>query len=180
MRVISGEFGGVRLTAPKGKNTRPTTDRNREALFSMLISRLDFAGLQVLDLFAGSGALGLEAVSRGAAHCVFVEQDRAACAAITENIAACQAMAQTRLVRQNALKADLGDARFDVVFLDPPYGKGLAEQALAALLVGGWLSADALLIVEEDKRSGFSAPAGFVEIERRVKGDTALVFLTPA
>ena len=175
MRVISGKFGGVRLLAPKGRDTRPTTDRNREALFSMLTSRLNFNGLHVLDMFAGSGALGLEALSRGAAHCVFVENDHAACGAIKANIAACNASEAAQLLRQDARKFNASDKRFDLVFLDPPYGKGLAEAVLPTLRSG--LSENAMVVVEEDKRNAFVAPDGFVEIDRRVKGDTALVFL---
>ena len=178
MRVISGKWGGARLVAPKGRGTRPTTDRNREALFSMLGARLDFEGLKLLDAFAGSGALGLEALSRGAAHCTFIENDHAACRAIQQNIATCGAADATGLIRRDALKADLGEAQFDLVFLDPPYGKGLAEALLPLLHPA--LADDALLVLEEDKRTEFSAPENFTEIERRIKGDTQLIFLAPA
>jgi 16S rRNA (guanine966-N2)-methyltransferase len=178
MRVISGKWGGTRLAAPKGRSTRPTTDRNREALFSMLQARLDFDGLNVLDAFAGSGALGLEALSRGAAHCVFVENEQAACAAIKQNIAACKATEAATLIRHDALRADFGAALFNLVFLDPPYGKGLAGALLPRLRSA--LAANALLVVEEDKRTAFETPENFVEIERRIKGDTQLIFLAPA
>ncbi|MDA8712643.1 16S rRNA (guanine(966)-N(2))-methyltransferase RsmD [Alphaproteobacteria bacterium] len=127
MRVISGKWGGTRLLAPKGRSTRPTTDRNREALFSMLGARLDFDGLNVLDAFAGSGALGLEALSRGAAHCTFIENEAAACAAIQQNIASCGAADMTTLLRRDARKVDFANSAFDLVLLDPPYGKALAE-----------------------------------------------------
>ncbi len=182
MRLISGEWGGTRLVAPKGRGTRPTTDRNREALFSMLASRLDFHGCRILDGFAGSGALGLEALSRGAAHCVFIENDFAACAAVKENIAACRAEDKTQLIRRDArkvnFKAEYGAMPFDVVLLDPPYGKGLAEAALP--LLRDALATNALLVVEEDKRNAFIVPPNYAEIERRIKGDTQLVFLAPA
>lgn len=178
MRVISGSFGGSRLVSPKGRGTRPTTDRNREALFSMLGARGGFDGLSVLDMFAGSGALGLEALSRGAAHCTFVENDHAACAAIKANIATCKAEARATVLRRDARKADFAKALFELVFLDPPYGKGLAAAVLPNLLSA--LAQDALLVVEEDKRSDFTPPQGFVEIDKRVRGDTSLMFLKPA
>jgi len=178
MRVISGSFGGSRLVSPKGRGTRPTTDRNREALFSMLGARGGFDGLSVLDMFAGSGALGLEALSRGAAHCTFVENDHAACAAIKANIATCKAEARATVLRRDARKAVFAEARFELVFLDPPYGKGLAAAVLPNLLSA--LAQDALLVVEEDKRSDFTPPQGFVEIDKRVRGDTSLMFLKPA
>lgn len=178
MRLISGKWGGLRLSAPKGRGTRPTSDRNREALFSMLAARLDFDGLHVLDGFAGSGALGLEALSRGAAHCVFVENDHEACAAIKANIAACGAQDEAMLMRHDARKADFADARFDLVFLDPPYGKTLAEAVLTGLRPH--LADQATLVIEEGKRVEFTAPEGFVESDRRAKGDTQLIFLTPA
>jgi 16S rRNA (guanine966-N2)-methyltransferase len=164
--------------APKGRGTRPTTDRNREALFSMLAARLDFDGLCVLDAFAGSGALGLEALSRGAAYCTFIENDRAACAAISENIATCGAASVSTLMRRDARKADFANAAFDLVLLDPPYGKGLAEALLPAL--HPHLTTDALLVIEEDKRTDFRVPSGFTEIDQRIKGDTQLLFLAPA
>ena len=179
MRVVGGKWRGRALVAPKGSSTRPTTDRNREALFSMLTSRLDFEGLRVLDLFAGTGALGLEALSRGAAFTLFVETEAKARAAIRSNIEACAAMGVSKIFRRDAthLGARQG-APYDLVFADPPYGKGLAEKALAALSAGDWLSAEALVVVEEDKRSGFVAPQGFDEIDRRVKNDTELIFLS--
>ena len=179
MRVVGGKWRGRALVAPKGHTTRPTTDRNREALFSMLEARLDFEGLRVLDLFAGTGALGLEALSRGAAFTLFVETEAKARAAIRNNVEACAAMGVSKIFRRDATKLGARQgAPYDVVFADPPYGKGLAEKALAALLNGDWLSAEALLVIEEDKRSGFVAPDGFEEVERRVKGNTELIFLS--
>ena len=175
MRLISGKWGGIKLGAPKGRGTRPTTDRNREALFSMLAARLDFDGLNVLDGFAGSGALGLEALSRGAAQCLFVENDQSACAAIKVNIAACGAQDDAALMRHDMRKARFNDNQFDLVFLDPPYGKGLAEAALPALRYH--LAQNALIVIEEDKRTAFEAPDGFVESDRRVKGDSVFIFL---
>lgn len=142
MRIVAGRWRGRPLVAPQGQDTRPTADRVREALFSMLASRLgSFEGLQVADLFAGSGALGLEALSRGAAHCVFVENDRRAVEAIRSNIAALSASGEVlaRRAEHCALPAPA-----DLVFLDPPYGSGLAPAALAKLTVapGGWVSVE--------------------------------------
>lgn len=178
MRVVGGNWRGRALVAPKGNATRPTTDRNREALFSILTAKHDFDGLRVLDLFAGSGALGLEALSRGAAFCLFMETQAAARGAIRTNVETCGATGISKIYRRDATKA--GDCQmppFDLVFADPPYGKGLAEQALAALRSGAWLAASAIVVVEEDKRAGFAAPDSFEEIDRRVKGDTELIFL---
>ncbi|HEX8450135.1 MAG TPA: 16S rRNA (guanine(966)-N(2))-methyltransferase RsmD [Allosphingosinicella sp.] len=142
MRIIAGRWRGRPLLAPPGDSTRPTADRVREALFSMLASRLgSFEGLQVADLFAGSGALGLEALSRGAAHCVFVENDRRAADAIRANIASLGASGEvlTRNAEHSALPAPA-----DLAFLDPPYGSGLAPAVLAKLNLapGGWASVE--------------------------------------
>lgn len=140
MRIISGQWRGRRLAAPPGDTTRPTADRTRETLFSMLVSRLgSFEGLSVADLFAGSGALGLEALSRGAASCLFAEHDPAALRALRGNIANLQAQAQCE-VRAGSVFA-LGPARtpLDLVLLDPPYGSGAGEVALDKLLRLGWI-----------------------------------------
>lgn len=142
MRIIAGQWRGRPLVAPQGQSTRPTADRVREALFSMLASRLgSFEGLQVADLFAGSGALGLEALSRGAAHCIFVENDRRAVEAIRSNIAALGAPGE--VLARSAEHAAL-PAPADLAFLDPPYGSGLAPAVLARLEVaeGGWVSVE--------------------------------------
>jgi 16S rRNA (guanine966-N2)-methyltransferase len=142
MRIIAGQWRGRPLIAPKGQDTRPTSDRAREALFSMLASRLGgFEGLQVADLFAGTGALGLEALSRGAAHCVFVENDRRAADAIRSNIAALGASGE--VLARNAEHCAL-PVPADLAFLDPPYGSGLAPAVLAKLAIapGGWVSVE--------------------------------------
>lgn len=142
MRIIAGRWRCRPLLAPPGQDTRPTADRVREALFSMLASRLgSFEGLQVADLFAGSGALGLEALSRGAAHCVFVENDRRAVDAIRANISTLGASAE--VLARSAEHASL-PAPVDLAFLDPPYGSGLAPTVLAKLAVapGGWVSVE--------------------------------------
>ncbi len=180
MRVVGGKWRGRALVAPKGNATRPTTDRTREALFSILQAKLDFEGARVLDLFAGTGALGLEALSRGAAFTLFVETEAQARAAIRANLETCAAMGVSKVFRRDATKLGARQgAAYDLVFADPPYGKGLSERALVALKDGDWLAEDGLIIIEEDKRAGFRAPPGFDEMDRRIKGDTALIFLTP-
>ena len=142
MRIIAGNWRGRPIAAPKGQATRPTSDRAREALFSMLASRVgSFEGLQVADIFAGSGALGLEALSRGAAGCVFVDNDRAALEAIRANLAA---LGGNGDVRAGAAERIRLLQPLDLVFLDPPYGSGLAAPALANLPVapGGFASVE--------------------------------------
>jgi 16S rRNA (guanine966-N2)-methyltransferase len=152
MRIIAGKWRGRRLMAPEGLATRPTSERAREALFSMLQSRLgSFEGLRVADLFAGSGALGLEALSRGAAHCTFVENDSRAVQAIRANVAALGAVAE---VRQGAAEHARVPEPVHLAFLDPPYGSGLAAAALAKLD----LAAGALLSVETGRNEDVAAP----------------------
>jgi 16S rRNA (guanine966-N2)-methyltransferase len=184
MRVVSGRFGGTPLAVPKGRGTRPTSDRTREALFSILTSHpdCDFDNARVLDLFAGTGALGLEALSRGAGFCLFVETEVAPRGIIRANSEACGALGLSKIYRRDATRlgprpASAGPA-FDIVFADPPYGKKMAEAALQEVLSGDWLAARALIIVEEDKRSKFEAPKGLQQIDRRQYGDTELVFLS--
>ncbi len=184
MRIVAGRFGGRAILAPKGRGTRPTSDRAREALFNIL-SHADWApaldGARVIDLFAGSGALGLEAISRGANFCLFVETDHGARGAIRENIEALGLYGVTRLHRRSA--TDLGEkpanlgAPFDLAFLDPPYGKGLAEAALDVLRNGGWLSAGALAVVETGAGETLEAE-DWQLVDTREQGAARLWFLT--
>lgn len=140
LRIIAGQWRGRKLTTPAGETTRPTADRTRETLFSMLVSRLgDFEGLAVADLFAGSGALGLEALSRGAASCVFVEQDPAAIRALRGNVANLQAQSQCDVRAGSVLALGPAKAPLDLVMLDPPYGTGAGEVALDKLQRLGWI-----------------------------------------
>lgn len=139
MRIIAGAWRGRALAAPAGATTRPTSDRAREALFSMLASRIgSFEDLRVLDLFAGTGALGLEALSRGAAHCTFVEPDRAALAALQANIATLDAAATVEPRRAEHFRG----GPFNLVLVDPPYGSGLWLKAMAGIepAPGAWAS----------------------------------------
>ncbi len=140
MRIVAGKWRGRKLAAPPGETTRPTSDRTRETLFSMLVSRLDsFEGLRVADLFAGSGALGLEALSRGAAHCMFVEQDAAAVRMLKSNMASFQAQSQCDLRAASVMSLGIAREPLDLILLDPPYGSGAGEVALDKLLRLGWI-----------------------------------------
>src|SRR5262245_61674156 len=156
MRIIGGKFGGRQLIAPSGAAIRPTSDRVREAIFNILshgIEGFAFHGIRVLDLFAGTGALGLEALSRGAADCLFVEEAPAARASIRRNVEALGLTGVTKIFRRDA--TDLGAAGrrggAGLAFFDPPYGRGLAERALLSALGGGWLAPAAVLVLEESK-----------------------------
>jgi 16S rRNA (guanine966-N2)-methyltransferase len=181
MRVVGGRLRSRPLAAPKSQGVRPTADRLREALFNILVhSYADpVTGARVLDLFAGTGALGIESISRGAAYALFVDDGVEARALLRDNVETLGLGGVTRIFRRDATK--LGPAHplepFSLVFLDPPYGKGLAEKALASARDGGWLTPDALAVVEEAADPGFQKPEGFDELERRQYDDTEFVFL---
>jgi 16S rRNA (guanine966-N2)-methyltransferase len=181
MRVGGGRFRGRPLASPKSSAIRPTADRLREALFNILHHAYGdpVDGARVLDLFAGTGALGIEAASHGAAFVLFVDDGTEARALLRENVAALGLGGVTRIFRRDATK--LGPAHplepFSLVFLDPPYGKNLAAAALASARDGGWLAPGALIVVEEAVKSRFAAPEGFAELERRAYADTEFVLL---
>jgi 16S rRNA (guanine966-N2)-methyltransferase len=181
MRIVGGRFRGRGLSAPKTQAIRPTADRLRESLFNILAHTHDdpIEGARVLDLFAGTGALGLEALSRGAAFALFVDDGAEARALLRANVETLGLGGVTKIFRRDATK--LGPvsplAPFSLAFLDPPYGKGMAERALASAREGGWLVPGALVVVEEAIEAKFAAPDGFAEIDRRDYGDTELVFL---
>jgi len=183
MRIVAGKFRGAGLAAPKGLATRPTSDRVRQALFNVLVHGapgLDFDGARVLDLFAGSGALGLEALSRGARFCLFVEESAEARGAIRRNVEALGLTGVTKIWRRDA--TSLGEAGrlepFDLVLCDPPYGTGLGQRALAAAVEGGWTAPGTVVVLEE--RAGFAIdwPAPLQEIDRRRYGDTEIAIAT--
>jgi 16S rRNA (guanine966-N2)-methyltransferase len=188
MRVVGGRFRGRGLTAPKGLATRPTSDKVREALFNILSHGLGFEidGARVLDLFAGTGALGLEALSRGATYALFVEDSAEARGAIRENVEALGLTGATKIWRRDATR--LGPCApmppFGLVFADPPYGKGLGERALMAALDGGWLAPGALCVLEESADVALTLPetcAARVEpVDSRTYGDTTVHFLRHA
>jgi 16S rRNA (guanine966-N2)-methyltransferase len=168
MRIIGGAWRGRSLAAPDGARTRPTSDRAREGLFSMLASRIgSFEGLRVADLFAGTGALGLEALSRGAAHCTFIESDRAAAAILRRNIDHVGAGERAALLVQPVEYATPPPAPLDIALLDPPYGTGLAAMALSRIANPGWLVPGAFVSIETDGTRP-DLPQGLsVEAERR-------------
>jgi 16S rRNA (guanine966-N2)-methyltransferase len=180
MRVVGGRLRGRALTGPNSQTIRPTADRLRESLFNVLVHAYSdpIEQARVLDLFAGTGALGIEALSRGAAFALFVDESAEARALIRENVAVLGLGGVTRIFRRDATK--LGAAHpvepFSLIFADPPYGRDLATAALAAARDGGWLTPDALAVVEEAAKPGFAVPDGFLELERRAYDDTELIF----
>jgi 16S rRNA (guanine966-N2)-methyltransferase len=180
MRIVAGKFRGTRIEAPKGLVTRPTSDRVREALFNVLEhgpAQFNLEGARVLDLFAGSGALGLEAISRGARFVLFVEDRADARASVRRNVEALGLTGATKIWRRDATR--LGPrgtlSAFDIAFLDPPYGRGLGEQALAAMVDGAWLAKDAIVVLEERADAEIMLPPGFERIDARTYGDTQIL-----
>lgn len=183
MRIIAGQHKGRSLAAPKGMTTRPTSDRTRESVFNILAHAPwapEMEGARVIDLFAGSGGLGLEAMSRGAAFCLFVETDHSARGAIRDNIEALGLFGNTRLHRRSA--TDLGEkpagvgSPFNLAFLDPPYHKGLVQPALDGLVSGAWLSENAIAVVETGADEMLMFPAWEV-IDMRDFGAARIQFL---
>jgi len=182
MRIVAGKHRGRRIAAPPGDAVRPTSERAREALFNILAhGRFALAPIiedaRVLDVFAGTGAFGLEALSRGARFATFIEKDRAAREALAANIKALGESGRTRLLAVDATRPPRADGPYNLVFLDPPYRSGLASPALEALAHTEWLSSDALVIVELAARSDFEPPAGFETLEERRYGAGRLMFL---
>jgi 16S rRNA (guanine966-N2)-methyltransferase len=184
MRIIAGDFRGKTLAAPLGDATRPTSDRARQAVFNILEHAPwseGVRGRRVIDLFAGSGALGFEALSRGAAFCLFVETDEAARGAIRENVDAMSLFGVTRVHRRDATalgaRPGADGPAFDLAFLDPPYAKGLGEQALAHLAQGGWLAPGALVVFERGVSEPPFEAAGFEVLDARDYGAARVHFL---
>jgi len=181
MRVVGGTLRGRPIAGPKSSAIRPTADRLRESVFNILVHAYGdpLSGARVLDLFAGTGALGIEAASRGAAFVLFVDNGAEARALIRENVAALGLGGISRIFRRDATKLGAAHpvAPFTLGFLDPPYGQNLAAAALTAARDGGWFKPDALIVVEEATKSRFAAPEGFAELERRAYDDTEIVFL---
>jgi 16S rRNA (guanine966-N2)-methyltransferase len=181
MRIVGGSLRGRAITGPQHEGLRPTGDRVRESVFNILahgVPELTLEGARVVDLFAGTGALGLEAISRGAAFCLFVDTDAEARALIRSNIEKFGLTGVTRIFRRDA--TDLGPvgtmAPFQLAFLDPPYGQGLGEKALASLAEGGWLVPNAIIALEERTGTSIALPVGFAEFDRRTYGEAELRF----
>jgi 16S rRNA (guanine966-N2)-methyltransferase len=182
MRIVAGAWRGRRLVAPEGAATRPTADRARQALFDVL-THAPYAGravlhdAAVLDAFAGTGALGLEGLSRGGATATFFEQDRAALAALRTNIAACRAESRARVIVGDALSPPRAAAPAGLVFLDPPYGQGLVPRALAALAAAGWIAPGAMVVAEIGAEEGLPEIGGMAVLDDRRWGAARVVFL---
>jgi 16S rRNA (guanine966-N2)-methyltransferase len=176
LRIVGGRLRGRALKAPDSRAIRPTSDRLRESIFDILIHAYGdpVAGARVIDLFAGSGALGLEALSRGAAFALFVDNGAEARALLRANIEALGLGGSTRIFRRDATK--LGDAPSPhaLAFLDPPYGKGLAGPALTGLVAGDWLAPGAVVVVEEEARATIAAPEPLQLAEERIYGDAKI------
>ena len=183
LRIVGGIHRGRRLIAPPGETVRPTSDRAREALFNILshgrfaASGLPVAGRPVLDAFAGTGALGLEALSRGASAAAFIENGREALAALRRNVAVLGEEDRAHVIAGDATRPPRAGLVCAVAFLDPPYRSGLAAPSLSALAASGWLAPDALAVVEVAAREELPALAGFVVIDERIYGAARLVFL---
>ncbi|MGE5506526.1 MAG: 16S rRNA (guanine(966)-N(2))-methyltransferase RsmD [Actinomycetota bacterium] len=178
MRIVAGRHKGRRLAAPDGRDTRPTADRARQALFDVLAhsDRVELDGALVVDAFAGSGALGLEALSRGAARACFLETGAPALAALRANIAALGEEAAATVLRADATRPPPAPAACTLALLDPPYGKGLAEPTLTALAQAGWLADGALAVVELAAADPFIPPPGFETVDERRWGAARVMF----
>lgn len=181
MRIVGGKFKGHAIHGPSSTATRPTSDRVRESIFNILahgIEGFDLEGARVMDLFAGTGALGLEALSRGAKFCQFVEEGTEARGVIRRNADALGAIGLCKIWRRDATK--LGpcapQSPFDLVFADPPYNKGMGEKAMASLVEGGWLAPSAVVVLEEAERATVAEVAGLTRTDSRVYGDTTVYF----
>ena len=182
MRIVGGEHKGRNLCAPAGRDTRPTSDRARESLFNILRHGIgvELEDVRVIDLFAGSGALGLEALSRGAAACIFIDRARAAKRCIEDNLSALALTDRGAVLKLDA--ARLPPRSADVIpahlaFIDPPYGQGLATSALTSLQQGEWLAEQAVIVVETSETEDFSAPAPYILANQRTYGPARISFL---
>ena len=182
MRIVGGAFRGRPLATPRDQSIRPTSDRVRQAMFDILSHGIDgfsIEGARVLDLFAGTGALAFEALSRGAASAVLVDDRAEARALMRETIVALGLAGRTRLLRRDATQLGpveaIGPAT--LAFLDPPYGKGLGASALASALAGGWIAPGAVIVLEEDARADIALPAEIDQLDERAWGGTKALFL---
>ncbi|MCP5080323.1 MAG: 16S rRNA (guanine(966)-N(2))-methyltransferase RsmD [Alphaproteobacteria bacterium] len=182
MRIVGGNHRGLALAGPKSQAIRPTSDRTREALFNILahgVEDFELEGGRVLDLFAGTGALGLEALSRGATYALFIEEASSARALIRQNVEAMGATGVSKIWRRDAMRLGKlqGMTPFDLVFADPPYGKGLGEKALLSAAENGWLNPSALCVLEETAKAEIEIPGGFEMLDKRGYGETQVLFL---
>lgn len=178
MRIVGGRLKGRALSAPASRAIRPTSERLRESIFDILEHRFPglIEGARVVDLFAGTGALGIEALSRGARFALFVDNGAEARALLRANVEALALGGVTRIWRADATKLGSAPAGgpFALAFLDPPYGQGFAGPALASLVAGGWLEPNALCVAEEDAKVDIAAPNGLARVDERIYGDTKI------
>jgi 16S rRNA (guanine966-N2)-methyltransferase len=181
VRIVGGEFRGRSIAGPSGKGIRPTSDRLRQTIFDILAHAYGnpVAGARILDLFAGTGAFGLEAMSRGASFVLFVEEGVEARGLIRRNVESLGLTGRSRVYRRDATQLGPigGLAPFDIVFADPPYRRGMGEQALASAAAGGWLAPGAVVVLEEAANVGVAPPPGLAVQETRTVGDSQVVFL---
>ncbi|MDG2033758.1 MAG: 16S rRNA (guanine(966)-N(2))-methyltransferase RsmD [Rhodospirillales bacterium] len=182
MRIVGGDCKGRKLSAPAGRGTRPTSDRARESLFNILRHGMgvELEDARVMDLFAGSGALGLEALSRGATACTFIDRARAAKQCIEDNLTALALTDRGTVLKLDAahlLPRSADVAPVHLAFLDPPYDQGLATTALTALQQGEWLAEEAVIVVETGETENFSAPAPYILADQRTYGSARICFL---
>ena len=181
MRIVGGKFKGLHLATPADQSTRPTSDRVREAVFNILahgIAGLELDGARVLDLFAGTGALGFEALSRGARHCQFVDESTEARGLVRTNADKFGVIGQCKIWRRDA--TDLGLCaplpKFDLIFADPPYGKRLGEKTLISLVQGAWINTGGIVVLEENEEVEVPEIAGLILIDERSYGETKVRF----
>ena len=179
MRIIAGKYRGRKLESPSDMDVRPTTDKMRERIFSMLQHARYPAlnGAQVMDIFAGTGALGLEALSRGATHVTFVEKSPKSIALLNKNIAAMKVEQDTTLIKSRATSLQTASTPCDIIFMDPPYGRDLLAPSIACLLEGAWLADGGVIIAEMKSDEDFEVPVGLTLIDERKQGIQRVVFL---
>ena len=175
MRIVSGIYGGRKLTVPQGRDIRPTSDKVRGAIFNALRSRGAVEGAVVLDLFCGTGALGLEALSRGAASCTFIDKARSSVELAKENAA--MLGAEGEFIVRDAAKLGMAEERYELVFLDPPYKQGLVMAALEVLYEEGWLAQHAMVVVEAEREFSWPGHQAYALLDERTYKDTAVFYL---
>jgi len=185
MRIVGGEFRGKKLHLPEDNRVRPTADRTREALFNILAHGSDYRTdegplplqAEVLDVFAGTGALGIEALSRGAAHVIFMDNHAGSLKLVRQNVTAIQAQKKSTLLNRDGTKPGKAGHPVDLVLMDPPYSEGLEQQSLVSLRDGGWLREGTIIVVEQAVKEKLEIPNGFEELDNRKYGAARLVIL---
>ncbi len=180
MRIVAGRYGGQKLVTPHGKDIRPASDKIRGAVFNMLCSRMSLEEVQALDGFCGTGALGLEALSRGAKHCTFFDVSYSSLKLAQENAENLSALENCTFTRQNTLNLKnrpANTAPFDLIFLDPPYYKNMVSQCLEALAVGHWIAQNAFIVCETEKKADITLPNGLSLETEKTYGQIKITLL---